>query len=564
MSGPDAGFPHSIRVRHCDGAGKTKTLDCPYGTVADTILGALGIDEAATVALRVNNEIRPLKTRLAVSSVLEPVPLESPEGMIAYRRSLAFVLAIAARRLFPSRGLYVGHSLGRSYYYTFRTGRPPADGEIAALENEMRALVRANLPITFRYLAYEEACEVFTKNRRPDAALLLERRSTSRIKVNQCGDFMDIHVEPLVPRTGLLSVFELMPYKGGFLLRFPKRMGPMELDAFVDEPKIFDVYREYKKWGRIVGVRVVGELNSLVANRTVRDYIRISEAHQVRKIAKTAERIYRRRGSIKTVLLAGPSSSGKTTAAKRLSIELMVMGIRPLAINLDSYYVGTDRTPKNEKGEPDYECLEALDVPYLNEQLQALYRHEEIRLPLYDFKTGRREKEAGAKIKMDRRTVLIIEGIHALNDALTPSIPRDSKFKLYVSALTQLNLDDHNRIPTSDNRLLRRMVRDSQFRGKSAADTIRMWPDVRAGERKYIFPFQNTADVAFNSALDYELSVLKYYAEPLLRQVKPGQREYAEAARLLSFLENFTPIPPQHVPGTSILREFIGDSEFKY
>ena len=554
-----------IQVHCIDGkTGQAKSISRPYGTVADTLLSDFGIDEAKTVALRVNNEIRPLKTRLAVSTTLEPVNLESPEGTMIYRRSLAFLLAIAAQKLFPDRGLYVGHSLGSSYYYTFNLGKPPTGNDVTALQDEMQALVREDLPITFKYLAYEEACEVFTKKRQTDTALLLEQHNTSRIKVNECKGFLDIYVEPLVPRTGFISVFALMPYKEGFLLRFPGSGKGMALGTFVDEPKIFDVYSEYKKWGRIVGVRVVGEMNSLVAKRTVRDYIRIAEAHQAHKIAKIAEQIYSKRETIKTVLLAGPSSSGKTTTAKRLSIELMVLGIKPVAINLDSYYVGKDKTPLNEKGEPDYECLEALNVPYLNEQLQAIYQGEEISLPVYDFKTGKSEKSGGNKIRMGRRTVLIIEGIHALNDALTPSIPRESKFKLYVSALTQLNLDDHNRIPTSDNRLLRRIVRDSQFRGKEAGFTLGMWPDVRAGERKYIFPFQNTADVAFNSALDYELPVLKYYAEPLLRAVKPSQREYAEAARLLSFLGNFTPIPPQYVPGISLLREFIGDSEFKY
>jgi len=560
------GSAREIRVQRAaggDGA-PARAVSCPYGTVASDLLAELGMDPAATVALRANNEIRPLKTRLAVNTTLEPVGLESPEGTAIYRRSLAFLLAVAARKLFPDRGLYVGHSLGSSYYYAFRSGEPPSEGEVAALEGEMRAAVGEDLPITFKHLSYEEACDVFARNRQTDTALLLRQRNTPRIKVNECRGFLDLYVEPLVPRTGFLKAFSLMPYREGLLLRFPGSGKGMAIGEFADEPKIFDVYSEYKKWGRIVGVRVVGELNSLAAGRGVRDYIRIAEAHQARKIAEIAERICGRKDEIKTVLLAGPSSSGKTTAAKRLSIELMVLGIRPVAVSLDSYYVGRDKTPLGEDGEPDYECLEALDVPYLNEQLKALYRGEEASLPVYDFKTGRRGNAGGEKIHMDRRTVLIIEGIHALNDALTPGVPRDSKFKLYVSALTQLNLDDHNRIPTSDNRLLRRMVRDAQFRGKDAAFTIRMWPNVRAGERKHIFPFQNSADIAFNSALDYELPVLKYHAETLLRAVKPSQREYSEAARLLSFLENFSAIPPQHVPGTSILREFIGDSEFKY
>jgi uridine kinase len=544
---------------------KNEIKNCPNGTGIDTLIGSFGDAGGTIVAMRVNNEICPLQTRLEVNSTLEPVFLDSPEGAMIYRRSLAFLLAVAARELFPNRSLYVGHSLGNSYYYTFNTDDIPEKKEIICLQEKMNALVVEDLPITFKYLAYEEALEMFTKNRQTDTVLLLDQRSTSRIKVNECKGFLDIYVEPLVPRTGILSHFELMPYQEGFLLRFPHIGKGMEIGPLVDEPKIFDVYHQYKNWGRMVGVRVVGDLNSLVASRKIQDYIRIAESHQARKMAAIAEQIYEKRDSVKMALLAGPSSSGKTTSAKRLSIELMVLGIKPIAISLDDYYVGTAKTPKDEKGEPDYECLAAMDIPFLNEQLQALYRGEEISLPIYDFKTGCRSKAAGRKIHLgDRNTILIVEGIHALNDDLTFSIARNTKFKVYVSALTQLNLDDHNRIPTSDNRLLRRMVRDYQFRAKTAAGTIKMWPNVQAGERKHIFPFQNTADAAFNSALDYELSVLKYYADPLLRAVKPSQREYAEASRLLSFLGNFAPIPPQYVPTTSILREFIGDSEFKY
>jgi uridine kinase len=309
----------------------------------------------------------------------------------------------------------------------------------------------------------------------------------------------------------------------------------------------------------------VGQLNQLVSDRTVREYIRIAEAFQANKLAEIAAKIYDRRDSVKVVLIAGPSSSGKTTTAKRLSIQLKVMGIEPIAIGLDDYYVGTERTPKDENGKPDFECLEALDVPYLNEQLLALFRGEEVEIPSFDFKAGKRKEGGGKKLRLnERRTVLIVEGIHGLNDNLTPQVAPDMKFKLYVSALTQLNLDDHNRIPTSDNRLIRRMVRDYQFRGAAAAKTISMWPSVQRGERKHIFPFQNSADIAFNSALDYELAVLKVYAEPLLRSVKPHMAEYSEAIRLLSFLENFASILPHYVPSQSILREFIGESEFKY
>jgi uridine kinase len=523
-----------------------------------------GIAADEIAAVKVNNEIRPLGTTIFVNATVEPVLIDSPEGAMIYRRTLSFVLAIAARNIFPNDGVNVGHSMGNSYYYTFSSGDIPKDGQVESLAKEMEKLVKEDLPITFKYLAYEEALQLFKTHKQTDTALLLEQRSSSRIKVNECQGYMDIYIQPLLTRTGLLSTFELMPYRDGFLLRFPAIGKGKTIAPFTDEPQLYQIYSDYKKWGRIVGVRVVGELNSRISNRTFLEYIRIAEAHQARKMADIASRIYEKRESIKIVLIAGPSSSGKTTSAKRLAIELMVMGIKPIAISLDDYYRGKDETPKNEKGEPDYECLEALDVPFLNEQLLALYRGEEITLPVYDFKTGSRTKSGGKKIKLDSQNILIVEGIHGLNDALTHSIDRATKFKIYISALTQLNLDDHNRIPTSDNRLLRRMVRDSQFRGMDAAGTIKMWTNVQAGERKYIFPFQESSDTAFNSALDYELSVLKYYADPLLRAVKPNMYEYAEAVRLLSFLENFTPIPPQYVPGTSILREFIGDSEFKY
>jgi uridine kinase len=541
-----------------------KTVNCVIGTTALELIEHFDIPAEKIAAVRENNEIRPLATSLHVNAALEPVLLDSSEGATIYRRTLSFVLAIAARNIFPNDGVYVGHSLGKSYYYTFSSGDKPEQEKIEALAKEMKELVKKDLPITFSYLAYEEAMQVFKNNNQTDTVLLLEQRSSSYIRVNECQGYSDIYVQPLLSRTGHLSAFELMPYQDGFLLRFPGTGKGQTIEPFIDEPKIFQVYKDYKNWGKIVGVRVVGELNSLIAERKILDYIRIAEAHQARNMADIARMIYEKRDEIKTVLIAGPSSSGKTTSAKRLEIELMVSGLKPIAIGLDNYYRGTKDTPKDEKGEPDYECLEALDVPFLNEQLQALYNGKEVILPVYDFKTGSRKESGGRKIKLESDNILIVEGIHGLNDALTHSIDRGTKFKIYISALTQLNLDDHNRIPTSDNRLLRRMVRDSQFRSMDAAGTIKMWTKVQAGERKYIFPFQNTADAAFNSALDYELSVLKYYADPLLRAIKPGRVEYAEAVRLLSFLENFTPIPPQYVPGTSILREFIGDSEFKY
>ncbi|MDR1287010.1 MAG: nucleoside kinase [Treponema sp.] len=551
---------NNIQIRFTDG----DPVVCEPGVQAASFAGRLGAGGNKIAAVRVNNEILPLSAKIEVNADIEPVLLEAPEGVMIYRRSLAFILAIAARELFPERSLYVGHSLGNSYYYTFTAGKKPPEKDMSDLGDRMLSIVKENRPIEYRRIAYGDALELFKKNNQADTRALLDLRNDPVVKVNVCGNYADLYIEPLVPRTGLLDAFDLMLYRDGFLLRFPAVGRNGVIDPFEDSPGIFTVYDEYKKWGRIVEVHAVGGLNRLVAERTIRDYIRMAEAFQARKISGIAEKIWKEREEVKVVLIAGPSSSGKTTSAKRLSIELMVTGLRPIAISLDDYYVGTEKTPRDENGEPDFECLEALDVPFLNEQLLELLDGKEVTLPSYDFRTGRRRENGGKKIRLDRRTILIVEGIHGLNDALTPQIAREKKFKLYVSALTQLNLDDHNRIPTSDNRLLRRMVRDYQFRGKNAAGTIKMWPSVQAGERKHIFPFQNGADVAFNSALDYELSVLKYYADPLLRAVKPEEREYAEAVRLLSFLENFAPIPPQYVPGTSILREFIGESEFKY
>ena len=549
-----------IEVHFPDGS----SIRTMYGTKVESLLDRLEKQECPIIAVRANNELLALSSRLEVNTNLEPITLASTEGTMIYRRSLSFLLAVAAKELFPDRTLQVGHSLGHGYYYSFSDEKKPTTEELNALTEQMKELVEKNIPIRFMYISYADALEHFTKNNQADTALLLEQQSKGMIPVNECDGFIDVSIAPLVPTTGILSTFEIMAYENGFLLRFPPTGCNTKLDTFEDSPKIFAVYREYKKWGRIVGVHAVGNLNALVANRKVREFIQIAEAFQQKKLAEIADSIYEKRDSVKVILIAGPSSSGKTTTAKRLAIQMRVLGLDPIPISLDDYYVNHDKTPIDADGKPDYECLEALDVEYLNLQLVDLLKGKEVEIPSYDFKTGLRRESSNNKVQLGRRGILILEGIHGLNDKLTSHISRDRKFKLYVSALTQLNLDDHNRISTSDNRLIRRMVRDNQFRGNSAAGTIHMWPSVQQGEKKHIFPFQDTADVAFNSALDYELSVLKVYAEPLLKSVKPTMIEYAEAVRLLSFLENFAPIPSQSVPSQSILREFIGDSEFKY
>ncbi|MDR2792466.1 MAG: nucleoside kinase [Treponema sp.] len=543
-----------------------RTVSCEFGAKIETVAEYFDEQKAGSklAAVRVNNEILPFSAPLEVNACLEPVPLDGAEGTVIYRRSLAFLLALAARSLFADERLSIGHSLGRSYYYTFAGGKVPSAQEIEDLKEGMKVLVKENLPIEFHYCAYTEAVELFTNNKQHETSLLLDEWSRSKVPVNECNGWTDLYIGPLVPRTGLLTAFDLMQYQDGFLLRFPGTGRGSEIGVFEDNPVIFSVYREYKEWGRRVGVNAVGRLNKLVADRTIKDYIGIAEAFQAKKLAEIADKIHAGQDSVKAIFIAGPSSSGKTTTAKRLSIHLKVLGIEPIAISLDDYYINTDKTPRDEKGQPDFECLEALDVPYLNEHILALFKGEAVTLPIYDFKTGRRRESGGRTIRLGERSMLIVEGIHGLNDALTPLVDKNAKFKLYVSALTQLNLDGHNRIPTSDNRLIRRMVRDYQFRDADAAKTIHMWSNVQRGEKKHIFPFQNSADAAFNSALDYELAVLKVYADPLLRSVKPNVRGYAEAVRLLAFLENFAPIPPQYVPGQSILREFIGESEFKY
>jgi uridine kinase len=539
-----------------------RVIEIERGTVLDALAGELGVERGLLAAVKVSNMTVPLSARLKINASVEPVIVDSPEGAGIYRRSLAFLLSAAAREIFPGRKLIIGHTLGRACYYNFENGKAMREEEVSALKAKMLSLAAGNHPITMKHLSFAEAVSLFKKDGQTDTLLLLERRNEAAIQVNVCCGYTNLYIGPLVPNTGMLSVFDLMAYGEGLLLRFPGPKG--DIEPFKDKPGIFSVYREYKKWGRIVGLGSVGELNRTAVGKTVKDFIRIVEAFQEKKLAEIADRIYQRRNDVKVILLAGPSSSGKTTMAKRLSIDLMVMGIKPITISLDDYYRGSSQAPLDENGLPDYECLEALDIPYLNLQLLSLFNGGEVTLPEYDFKAGRRRESGGRKIRMDRRSMLILEGIHGLNDKLTGELDRNVKFKIYVSALTRLNLDECHRIPASDNRFLRRMVRDSQFRGAGASWTIRQWPSVQRGAWKHVFSFQDGADAVFNSALDYEIPVLKFYAEPLLRSVKPDESEYAEASRLLSFLEYFNPIPPQLVPGQSILREFIGGSEFKY
>lgn len=514
------------------------------------------------VAIRVNNELVSLSRNIDVRARVEPVTNETTEGSNVCRRTLCLVLAAAARDLYPELRLLVGHSLGYGYYYTLESEGNNHAIDLKKLESRMREMIDANLPVATRYVSYEEALDLFALTNQPDTLRLLNHMSKPKILINTLGGYSDLYFQPLLDKTGPLGVFELRSYGEGFLLRFPPTSHPDYLSEFEDIPQLFAVYHQSKKWGKLIGVSSVGQLNEIIEKRKIKDYVEITETMQNKQIAEIADRIATRQ-TTRVVLIAGPSSSGKTTTSKKLSMQLRVLGYEPVVISLDDYYRGKDSTPLDEDGKPDFECLEALDVPYLNEVLVSLFRGDEVEMPSFDFKIGAR-KYTGKKLKLNDRSILVMEGIHALNDKLTPLVDRELKFKIYLSALTPLNLDDHNRIPTSDNRLLRRIVRDAQFRGKGAAGTIAMWASVQRGERLHIFPFQDKADVMFNTALDYELSVLKVYAEPLLRAVKPTETEYSEASRLLMFLNNFSPVPSSYVPGQSIIREFIGDSDFKY
>lgn len=543
----------------------------PAGTSAELVLEQANMEAASRpkknafppLAVLINNELAPLTSPIGAPCSIKPVYPDSPMGTEVYRRSLCFILALAAREIVPSRRLTVSMAIGNGYYHYFDDNEPVSAQLFEALSRRMRELVLSDLPIRIVTRSWEEALEYFKTSNQSDTLALMEYINDPFIQMNECNGFRDFHIAPLVPRTGLLSVWELVPYRRGMLLRFPHTKTPYEMDPFSDVPVLYDIAEEYEHKARILNAESVGALNRINQSGNIQDFILVAEALQNKKLALIADRIAEKSDKTKVVLIAGPSSSGKTTTAKKLAIQLKVLGFRPIHIELDNYFVDRSRTPLDKDGKPDFECLEALDIEYLNQQLLDLFDGKEVELPLYDFKSGTR-KASGRKISLSNNEILILEGIHGLNDRLTPHIPAENKIKIYVSALTQLNIDDHNRVRTTDYRLLRRMVRDYNFRGHSAQATLGMWSSVQRGERLYIFPFQGSADIAFNSALDYELGVLKVFAEPLLQAVKPQHDEYPDARRIQAFISRISPISPQYVPSDSILREFIGGSVFKY
>lgn len=542
---------------------KDKSYQLPRGTkIIDILKYDSVIRNSPLVAARSNNTIVDLISTLDEDCHLELIDLTCEDGMRVYQRSLIFVLVRAACEILPGCSVTVKHSLGNGIYGEIDFVRPLKDNDIAAIENRMREIIEADEPILRRPVPRDEVIRLFSQSGQTDTAGLLKYHKSLMVDIHTCNWFVDYSYGPMVPSTGYLKIFKLQYYLPGFILEFPSKENPSLIPEYVERGKLANIFYETGNWHRILNVGHVASLNDIIALKQSGDLIRVAEAFHEKKIGQIADQISANIDRIRIILIAGPSSSGKTTFAQRLAVQLRVNGIRPVAISLDDYFVDRDETPRDEKGEFDFECIDALDHTLFNEHLIKLIQGEEVELPSFNFKKGQREW-LDHKLHLEQSDLIIVEGIHGLNDTLTRSIPKGRKFKIYVSALTQLNLDNHNRIPTTDLRILRRIVRDFRTRGYSAIDTIKRWPSVRRGEERNIFPFQESADVMFNSALIYELAVLRKFAEPLLAAIDRNQPEHSEAKRLLEFISYFLTIELDDVPYNSIVREFVGNSCFE-
>jgi len=543
--------------------GQIKILEAPIGTTLESYIRAANIKTPAPiVAALVNGKLTELTWPVTCDVDVVPVTMSTTDGVRIHRRSLSFLLVVAARELFPEAKIIVDHSMPFGGFYCQVAGRPPFSAdELARLERQMRKIVDEDEPIIKQRVSLETARQIFERQGYDDKLRLLKYRTKDYLTIYKLRDTADYFYGYMVPSTGYLRHFRLRERPPGFVLHFPRRSQPGDLIGYSEAPKLFAVFRQHADWMRIMDVEDVAALNHAIESDRIREVILVNEALHEHRIAEIAEMIVQRRGQVRVVLIAGPSCSGKTTFAKRLSIQLLAQGLRPVAIGLDDYFVDRERTPRNERGEYDFEALQALDLELFNEQLLKLMDGQVVQLPRYNFVTGKRE--AGKQLAITTDHIILVEGIHGLNPALVPHIPAERLFRIYVSALTQLNIDRHNRVPTTDTRLVRRIVRDSATRGYTARDTISRWEAVRAGENRNIFPYQENADVMFNSALVYEHAVLKPLVEPLLRQIRPGSPEYTEAERLLAFLEWFLPCSSEHVPGNSLLREFLGGSTLR-
>ena len=514
------------------------------------------------VSARVNNKVEGMHYRVYNSKDVEFLDMTSSSGSRAYTRTLFFVLCKAVQDIYPATDVVIDIPVSNGFYVDIRLGRPVVDEDVNIIRRRMQEIIDARMPIRRFTVPTEEAVALFQEKGDVEKVKLLKTSGSIYTTYYKIGDYVDYYYGTLLTNTSQLYLFGLEKYYDGMLLRIPSLKNPDVLGEMTRQDKMFEIFKEHHRWQSILGIRTVGDFNQAIDANHATDIINISEALQEKKIAKIAEEIASRKG-VKLVLLAGPSSSGKTTSCKRLSIQLAVNGLKPLQISLDDYFVDREKTPKDASGEYDYESIYALDLDLINEQFNALFRGEEVVLPKYDFQSGK-SKKSGNKLKMNDNNVLVVEGIHALNPELTAHIPQEQIFRVYASALTTILLDNHNYIPTTDNRLLRRIIRDYKYRGVSAQETIHRWPSVRAGENKWIFPFQENADAMLNTAMLYELAVIKTQAEPLLQQVPENCEEYAEAYRLLKFLKYFKGIPYNNLPPTSLLREFLGGSSFHY
>ena len=536
--------------------------ECVPGTTLQEIYDALALNMPyGAVSARVNNKVEGLGFRVYNHKDVEFLDITSDSGMRTYVRSLFFVLTKAIGDLYPEGEIIIEHPVSKGYFCNLRIGRSVTQADVDAVKNRMQEIIAANIPIRRINGPTEHAIEVFSKAGRNDVVTLLETTGKLYCTYYKLDDKVDYYYGSLLTSTGKIHLFELQQYHDGLLLRVPNRENPDILEELVRQDKMMNVFDVHHSWQEILGVSTVGDFNTACHTGHATDLINVAEALQEKRIAHIADDIYQRKSRI--VLISGPSSSGKTTFSKRLSIQLMTNGLRPVALSLDDYFVDRELTPFDENGEYDFESLYALDLPFFNAQLNALLMGEEVQLTKFDFTIGKRLL-TDRKLRISENTVLIIEGIHALNPELTQHIAPADKYNIYVSALTSIMLDDHNYIPTTDNRLLRRILRDYKYRGYSAEDTISRWPSVRKGEEKWIFPFQENADAMFNSALLFELAILKGYLIPILEQVKENCPAYSEAYRLQKFLQYFESIPDNDLPPTSLLREFLGGSSFKY
>ena len=550
----------TVQIR-CKNNGSKLTVET--GSTLYDIYRTAGLQmEYGPISCKVNNKVEGLRYRVYNNKDVEFLDMTSSSGSRAYTRTLFFVLCKAVEDLYPATDVIIDIPVSNGFYVDVHLGRELTDEDVSAIRSRMQDIVNAQMPIRRYMVPTEEAIALFEEKGDVEKVKLLKTSGAIYTTYYKIGEYVDYYYGTLLTNTSQLYLFGLEKYYDGMLLRIPSRKNPSMLGELTQQDKMFEIFREHHRWQGILGVRTVGDFNEAISAGYTTDLINVSEALQEKKIIQIAEEIAQRQG-VKLVLLAGPSSSGKTTSCKRLSIQLAVNGLKPLQISLDDYFVDRVRTPKDENGEYDYESIYALDLQLINEQFNALFRGEEVELPKYDFQTGK-SKKSGKRLKMQPNNVLVVEGIHALNPKLTSQIPNEQIFRVYASALTTILLDNHNYIPTTDNRMLRRIIRDYKYRGVSAQETIRRWPSVRAGENKWIFPFQENADAMLNTAMLYELAVIKTQAEPLLQQVPENCEEHAEAYRLLKFLRYFKGIPYNNLPPTSLLREFLGGSSFQY